>query len=313
MKAKGLILVIALIWICSCTKNDSEREAFQEPIKFNTAIGDYGTNSITQFGTPLDLAGLKASTAGMGVTTSGLTTNMNNLQVRFSSGAWTYTGTYNWPYSSTQPVTFTAFAPRGTSGFTLTASGLTASNYAPTTTVANQVDVLYAPPTTYTRAGSGAAGVSLTLNHIFTQVVVSVTTNVPANQNPRISSIQLRIPKGRGNFNGISWTPITSLRTYTLMGTTNLSIGSTYTSSPAFMIPLSSFVAGTQLRITKIVGGVTRTKVIELNTSDVTSWQMGYKVLYSVNITTATTFRAEVDERNDDVVVTAITKEGFNW
>lgn len=278
MKKIFVCAIAAITVMASCSKNEIEENGSQREIKFISVIGN-NTRSTTGV---IDLGALKASPDGFSVCTSGLGTGneMNNVAVTYGGSAWNYTGDYFWPINSSQNISFTAYAPAGTANVTLSSTGLTATNFIASATVGGQTDLIYAAPSNFNRLGS-SSGVALTFNHILTQVVFSVTTDIPATDLPKITSIVLTVPQNKGNYNGTSWTTSANSQGYTLFN--NTALGSTaVTSTPLLLIPQAS-LAGTTALVTFSVNGASSSQTADLSTlTTVTSWQQGSKVTYNI-------------------------------
>jgi hypothetical protein len=280
---KKLVFAIAAVAVmASCSNNEVINDGPDNAVRFTSVVG----NSTRAVGTTglIDLAALKLSNDGFAVSTNGLGSGgeMNNLVVKYSASAWNYTGDYFWPVSASQNVAFTAYAPAGTSGVTLTGAGITVSGFVPVTTPANQIDLLYAAPANFNRSGSGASGVALTFNHLLTQVVFAITTDIPAGDSPTIVSIALTIPNGTGAYNGTTWTASANPQTYTVFSSNALS-STAVTSTPLLMIP-QTLPVGTNALVTFSVKGVTTSNTVDLSTlSVVKSWTAGTKVTYSIS------------------------------
>lgn len=274
------IAIAAIIVMASCSKNELKEEGNKKPIEFTTVVGN-NTKATTGL---IDLTALKASTDGFAVSTNGLgaSDEMNSVAVTYNNTnlTWNYTGDYFWPISPSQNVSFTAYAPAGTPNILLTGTGLTATNFIPSATVGSQIDLIYAAPANFNRLTS-SSGVALTFNHILSQIVFSITTDIPAADNPKIVSIVLTVPQNKGSYNGTSWTPAASSQSYTLFNNNALS-GTAVTSTPLLLIP-QTLPVGTNATITFNVNGASSSNTIDLSTlTTVTSWQPGTKVTYNV-------------------------------
>lgn len=278
MKKIAFALVLVAL-TASCAKNEITQDVNNTAVRFTSVVGN-NTRATTGL---IDLPALKSSTDGFEVCTNGLGASgeMHNVKVTYNGTAWTYTGDYYWPLSATQDVAFTAYAPAGTANVALTSAGLTATNFVPAATAANQIDLIYAAPANFNRLGSGVNGVALTFNHILTQVVFSVSTDIPAADNPLISSIVLTVPQNQGSYNGTTWTAASNSQTYTLFN--NTVIGSTPVSSTPLLLIPQTIPAGTTAAITFSVNGSSTTSTVALNSlTTVTSWQPGTKVTYNI-------------------------------
>lgn len=267
--------------MASCSSDEIINDTQNNAVKFSAVIGNHN-RAVSTTGL-IDLTALKASTDGFAVSTSGLGTGgeMSNVAVKYSGSVWSYTGDYFWPISISQNVTFTAYAPAGATGVTLSGTGVTVSNFIPASTPSSQIDLIYAAPSSFNRNGSGASGVALTFNHLLTQVVFAVTTDIPAADNPTIVSIVLSIPNGSGAYNGTAWTASASPQSYTVFSSNALS-STAVTSTPLLMIP-QTLPSGTNAAVTFSVKGVSTTSTMDLSTlSVVKSWSAGTKVTYSI-------------------------------
>lgn len=277
---KHLLTMAAMTLLAACSKSDVQEETINSPIKFSAVVGN---NSKATTGL-IDLTALKASTDGFAVSTSGLGSGseMNNVVVKYSGSAWGYTGDYFWPINSSQTVNFTAYAPAGTTNVALTSAGLTATNFVPSATVGSQIDLIYAPPSAFTRAGSGVSGVALNFNHLLTQVVFSVSTDIPVSDAPQITSIVLSVPNNKGNFDGTNWTVSAQSQSYTLFNNTALS-STPVTSIPLLLLP-QTLPTGTNATVTFSVNGSTSSNTVDLSSlTTVTSWAKGTKVTYNIS------------------------------
>lgn len=277
--------MIILLFAASCSKEQAiDSYDDEKRIKFNLEVDNY-TRAVSTFG-PIDLTALKASLDGFAVSTSGLGVNMNNLAVKYSSSHWTYTGDYFWSINPSTNATFTAYAPAGTSNVTLAATGLTATNFIPGTTPSSQIDLIYAPPANFNRGTSGAGGVNLTFKHLLTQIIFSVTTDISASNNPKITSIILTAPRSKGSYSPSTdtWTSAANSVSYTVFSNNTIS-ATPIVSAPLLMIPQASIPTGTTAKVTINVNGTSRNKTISLRgLPTVTAWQNGYKVTYNVSI-----------------------------
>jgi len=280
------LAVLAVIFMASCSEDEVITESGNDTtaIRFTSVVNNNSTRATVGL---IDLAALKTSTDGFAVSTNGLGTGqeMNNLVVKYNT-AWGYTGDYYWPISSTQNVSFAAYAPAGTANVALTSSGLTATNFVPSSTVGSQIDLLYAAPANFTRSVSGASGVALTFNHILSQVVFSVTTDIPTTNVPKIESIVLTVPNNQGNYNGTAWTAAANSHAYTLFSSTAAS-STAVTSTPLLLVPQAS-LTGITAAVTFSVNGASSTNTVSLSTlTTVTSWQPGAKITYNVTFNSA--------------------------
>lgn len=273
---KIIFAAIAITAMVSCSKNEITQDANNTKIDFTTVVG----NTRATVGL-IDLAALKASTDGFAVCTNGLGGEMNNVAVTYNAGAWGYTEDYYWPLNASQNVSFTAYAPAGTSNVTLTGTGLTATDFVPAATVGSQIDLVYAAPASFNRTTSGN-GVVLTFNHILTQVVFSVTTDIPQANSPKIAKIELVVPQNKGSYNGTAWTAASGSQTYTLFN--NDAVGTTaVTSTPLLLIP-QTLIPGTTANITFNVDGAPSVGSTDLSSlSNVKTWDAGTKVTYNIS------------------------------
>lgn len=285
---KLLLAFVAVIVMVSCSKNEiTDVSGNNDAIKFGAAVGNnsIGRAAVSTFGV-IDLVGLKASADGFAVSTSGLGAEMNALPVTHNGTSWTYTGDYYWPINPAVNVSFTAYAPAGLAAASLSGTGLTVTSFTPSTTIANQVDILYAPPANFSRNTSGAAGVALTFNHILTQVVFAVNTDIPSASSPKIVSIVLTIPKGTGTYSGGTWTTTTGSQSYTLFNNNTISSTAIY-STPILMLP-QTLASGTNAVVTFSVNGSTTSSTVDLSSlTTVTSWTAGTKVTYDISFNAA--------------------------
>lgn len=278
---KLVFAIAAMVFVASCSNNEviNDGIAADSTIKFTTVVGN-STRATTGL---LDLTALQVSEDGFAVATSGLGTGgeMDNVAVKYSGGLWGYTGDYFWPINGSQNVSFTAYAPAGTSGVTLSGSGITVSGFIPASTPTDQIDLLYAAPTNFNRTGSGASGVALTFNHLLTQVVFAISTDIPAADNPTIVSIVLTIPNGIGAYNGTTWTASADAKSYTIFNNNALS-STAVMSTPLLMIP-QTLPVGTNANVTFSVKGVSTSSTVDLSSlAVVKSWEAGTRVTYSV-------------------------------
>lgn len=273
-----LIAVSVIALMASCSKNEITGEETSSPIKFTSVVGN-NTKATTGI---IDLAALKASTDGYAVCTNGLGAGdeMDNVAVKYNGSSWEYTGHYFWPLNYIENVSFTAYAPAGTANVALTSTGLTATNFIPAATVGSQIDLLYAPPANFNRLGS-SSGVSLTFNHILTQVVFAVSTDIPSTDLPKITSIVLNVPQNKGSYNGTAWTAASNPQSYTLFNNNTLS-STAITSTPLLLIP-QTITVGMSVTVTLSINGTTNFSTTDLSTLlTVSSWQPGTKVTYNV-------------------------------
>lgn len=275
-------LLLVLLFISSCEK-DKTHVPERSPITFDSDVSEPSRLAVSTYG-PITLARLKASTDGFAVSTNGLGSGgeMAGLAVKYNStaSAWQYTGNYYWPISPSQNVAFTAYAPAGLSGASLTSSGLILTNYIAPNNTNSQVDILYAPPTNYTRSGGN---VSLNFRHILTQIIFSVTTDIPSTSTPKIVSIQLCVNNGQGSFNGSTWSPSTYVSCYTVFNSNTIS-STPVTSVPIFVIP-QTIPGGTNAKVTVSTKKGTYFKVIDLSSlSTVKAWNQNTLVTYNVFI-----------------------------
>lgn len=277
---KKLTFALAtMVAMASCSNNEIEREVTSNAVRFTTVVGN-STKATTGV---IDLTALKASTDGFAVSTSGLGTSdeMSNVAVKYVTSAWTYTGDYFWPINPSQAVNFTAYAPAGTSGVSISGTGVTISSFTPAATASSQIDLLYAPPAPYTRSGSGANGVALNFTHILTQVVFAVSTDIPSGDTPIIASIVLTIPNGTGTYNGTGWVASGSAQSYTVFSNNALS-STAVTSTPLLMIP-QTLPAGTNAVVTFSVKGASSSSTVDLSgLTTVKTWAAGTKVTYNI-------------------------------
>ena len=281
--------LLVFILAVSCSKSEFEEDypVNRTCITFNAAVSDC-VDQIARSGL-IDLPTLKSSSAGFTVSTNGLGTNMNNVVVKYNANAWSYIGDYYWPVNPAQNASFTAYAPAGTTGASLSSSGLTVTNFTPNTTIANQVDLIYAPPANFNQNTSGASGVSLGFKHILTQLAFTVKatgTGILFN-NPKVESLVLEVPRSRGSYNGSSWTPSSYTQSYTIFN--NTSIGSTPVESaaPLLLVP-HTLPNGTKIianiSYTWILWGQNETRTFELNQQSLKTWSPGTKVTYNITI-----------------------------
>lgn len=270
-------MAATLTLMASCSKDESNSINEKQNIRFVTLIGN---NSRTTTGL-LDLAALKTSTDGFAVCTDGLgSPEMDNVVVTYSGSTWTYTNDYYWPVNPSATVSFTAYAPAGTTDVTLSSSGLTATDFISASTVGSQIDLLYAAPANFNRQGS-SSGVALTFNHILTQVLFSIITDIPSGDTPLISSIILTVPQNKGSYSNATWTPASASQSYTLFNNNALS-STPVVSTPLLLIP-QTLPAGTTANITLSVNGHTSSHLVDLSTlSSVTTWGQGSKVTYNI-------------------------------
>lgn len=306
--SKFMLLTGLSIIIISCTKDETEDSLTDNTIAFNSIVDNF-TRASNTYGV-IDLAVLRSSTDGFVVSTNGLGTGneMSNVVVKYTSNAWNYTGTYNWPNMPSQNVSFTAYAPAGTTNATLTSSGLTVSSFTPATSPANQIDLIYAPPANFNRQGSGISGVSLNFNHILTQVVFAATTTIPLSNNPKIVSLELTVPHNKGSFNGIAWKTSGPRQTFMLFNNNSLT-STAITSTPLLIIPQTS-LDKTNVTITTSVNGNITTKTIDLSSlSTVTSWNPGNRIVYNISVQSVA-----VKKTNTSPIITisAGAEERFN-
>lgn len=282
---KIILFAAALTILASCSKNANDETARPDgKISFDTRVANNASRAaVSTFG-PLNLTALHNSTDGFAVSTNGLGTGaeMNNVVVKYNTvtSLWNYTGDYFWPINATQNVNFTAYAPAGLTGVTMTGTGITVTGFTPATAPASQTDIIYAAPAAFNRNGSGAGGVALTFAHILTQVVFSVTTDIAAGD-PTLNSIVVTVPSGTGAYNGTAWTASGSSQTYTLFN--NNAVSSTaITSTPLLMIP-QTLAAGTNAVVTFTLNGSQTTNTVDLSTLGVVkSWVPGTRVTYSI-------------------------------
>jgi len=275
---RSIFALLLLFFTTACSGHDEVIEEYGEKVVFNSHIDDY-TRAVSTFG-PIDLASLKTSADGFAVSTSGLaSTQMNNLIVKYSNNVWTYTGNYYWPISATQNATFAAYAPAGTTGVTLTSSGITVTGFTPASSPASQIDLLYAAPATRNRTNS-ASGVPLTFNHLLTQVVFSVTTQIAGVVT--ITSIEVTVPSATGAYNGTTWTNSGSTVTYTIPVNSSVTLG-TVVATPILMVPKGTIPSGTIVKTNYSALGLLGLSVSkDLSTlNSIKSWQPGYKVTYN--------------------------------
>lgn len=275
---KYLYAIAAITVMASCSKEETVERIDQREIKFTSAVGN-NTRATTGM---IDINVLKSSTEGFAVCTNGLgaSDEMNNVAVTFNGTAWTYSGDHFWPINSSQNVSFTAYAPAGIANVSLSSSGLTATDFVPAATIGSQIDLLYAAPSNFNRLGS-SSGVALTFNHILTQVVFSVITDIPVADNPKIVSIVLNTPQNKGSYNGTTWTAAASPQGYTLFN--NTAIGSVATTSTPLLLIPQTLPANTNATITLNVNGASSSHTVDLSTlTTVTSWQPGTKVTYNI-------------------------------
>lgn len=304
------IYLLTVLFIAACDKYEAEEfTQKQEPVRFNLKVDNY-TRAVSTFG-PIDLTQLKASADGFSVVSSGLVgIDMNNVVVKYGSGKWNYTNDYFWPLNPTQNASFTAYAPAGTSGTSLTTSGLTVTNFIPAATPASQIDLIYAPPAVFNRGTSGTSGVNLTFKHLLTQVVFSVTTDISASNNPKIVDIALTAPRSRGSYSPTTstWTSSNQSVVYTVFNN-NVISATPILSTPLLMIPQATLPVGTKIQMVINVNNKQRMKSASLTSlPSVTSWQAGYKVTYNVLIAKADVpgaTRADSTAEDPEIIITA--------
>lgn len=281
-------LWIALFPALSCSRSDADiqQEITGDTITFSIGIGDY-TRAVSTFG-PINLNALHSSTDGFAVCTSGLgsSSEMNNVAVTYNTSTrlWGYTGNYYWPSAAAQNVSFTAYAPAGTTGVTFTSAGLSISAFTPASTPASQIDLIYAAPANFNRRGSGTGGVVLTFTHLLTQVLFAVVTDIPSSSSPVINSVQLYVPHARGSYNGTSWNTTANPGTYTLFSKN--AIGSVpIISTPLLLVPCGSIVKNTYVVINFTANGTIYSRLYDLSTlTNVTTWDQGKKITYTIQI-----------------------------
>lgn len=272
-----ILLFVPLFLISACSKQETA-DGKEERIAFDSSVEDY-TRAVSTFG-PITLSTLQGSADGFAVSTSGLGSNMNNLVVKYGSGKWSYTGDYFWPLNPNQNVSFTAYAPAGTPGVTMTSSGISVSGFTPASSPSSQIDLIYAKPANFNRTGAGTGGVALTFDHLLTQIVFSVTTQIVGLVT--LTSMELTVPNPTGSYNGVSWTNSGSTIKYTIPVDSPISVLPVVT-SPVLMVPKGSIPAGTIATANytvPLLGALSISKDLSVLTS-VKSWQPGYKVTYN--------------------------------
>lgn len=317
-------------FVSACTKEEPDFPEFSEAggdnrIEFAAELNPFAseqellgdedenrTRAVSTFG-PIDLSALQGSADGFSVVTSGLGSNMNNVPVTYSGGQWRYSGDYFWPLNASQNITFTAYAPAGAAGTSLTAAGFTVTNFVPDPTVANQVDLIYAQPASFNRNGA-SGGVPLSFRHLLTQVVFSIKTDVPASSNPRVVSLVLTVPASKGSYSSSSNSWNNSLNSVSYSVFNNNPIGSTpIYATPMLMIPQTNLLLSTPTGVINLtVNGVPKTKTFSLGVLTLSSWPMGAKITYNISVSQLSLLLRSASDEDLDVDVT-MTVEQSAW
>ncbi len=171
---------------------------------------------------------------------------MYNTQVtrQGTSGNYTfqyYPGKY-WPTVGTDLVKFFAYYPYNGNGITLspsTATGYPNITYVPSTTVSDQVDLMYASPSAANNQSSGSA-VGLSFSHALTRISFSAECNL--SNVIKVQSIALTGIKSKGT---LSYDPSVASSPWTLSSSSTDTTTYKVSTSDGTLIPESSQVLNT--------------------------------------------------------------------
>lgn len=181
------IAVVAAMAFAACSSEGLENDALTTSNSTTILFDGYlGRSAVGSRAAITNLDALKQSGAGFAVfgqySESGSSTfasNLfNNVHVTWGESAWTYSPLRYWPTEGS--IDFYAVAPYSASK-TLSEISDTDKDklkleYTVSSTVANQVDLLYAQATGKTKANNGSAKVQLTFNHALSKIGYSVKT-----------------------------------------------------------------------------------------------------------------------------------------
>ena len=208
-----LILAVAALGFAACA-ND-ETTAVNEKLAESNAISFRAFNSGMMRAADQNLAALQASGKGFFVTaihSVGPTTYFDNVQFKWDSGTSTFVSDkkYYWPSEGT--LDFFAYAPAtDASQLTRTGTDYKAFTVTPsTTTIANQVDLIYANTDgkaktgTYTKADAtkhyGADGVPINFRHTGCKIVIKVKNDANTNLKYEITGVKIVNVDGSATF-----------------------------------------------------------------------------------------------------------------
>lgn len=106
-----------------------------------------------------------------------------------NGGTWTTSPLTYWPSNASQQLDFYAYAPTSTTGVTIDNTGKKITSYTPSTTVADQKDLVIAY-NTGTKTANEASGVPLLFKHALSQIEVKAKC---ANANMKVEIIGVKV------------------------------------------------------------------------------------------------------------------------
>lgn len=201
-----LILAVAALGFAACSNDETtavnEKLAESNAISFRTFVGGQ-MRAADQ-----DLDALKVSGKGFFVTaihSVGTTTYFDNVQFKWDSGTSTFVSDkkYYWPASGT--LDFFAYAPTEVENDQLTRTDYKTFTVTPSTTVAEQVDLIYAntdgkaKTDTYSTGTYGSLGVPLNFRHTGSKIVVNFK-NTQANLKIDVKAFKIVNVDGSATF-----------------------------------------------------------------------------------------------------------------
>lgn len=204
MKKSFFILATAALALASCSRDVIVDE--------NQTFNDANEISFRAMEAPVRRAAdqtattLQASGKGFYVTaihSVGSTTYFDNVQFKYNAGTYFSDNKYYWPASGT--LDFFAYAP-ATDGAQLSRTDYKTFTVAPSATVADQVDLIYAntdgksKTATYTTGTYGSLGVPLNFRHAGAKIVVKVKNNADNNLKFEITGVKIVNVDGSATF-----------------------------------------------------------------------------------------------------------------